>query len=122
MITGNKLKAFIASTNPDKARDFYSKKLGFKLLSEDSYGIDFEANEAKIRVSFVENLIPQPFTVLGWETEDIVSTIKFLIEKGITFERYTSIEQDDSCIWTAPGGARVAWFKDPDGNLLSVSD
>ncbi len=122
MITGNKLKAFIPSTHPDKARDFYSRKLGFKLLSEDSYGIDFEANEAKIRVSFVENLIPQPFTVLGWEAEDIVSTIKFLIEKGITFERYTSIEQDDSCIWTAPGGTRVAWFKDPDGNLLSVSD
>jgi catechol 2,3-dioxygenase-like lactoylglutathione lyase family enzyme len=122
MLKSSKIKAFVSTTQPDKAREFYSVKLGLKLLSEDTYGLEFEANGAHLRISFVEKLTPQPFTVLGWDTSDIVSTIKFLIENGITFERYTFIEQDDSCIWTAPGGTRVAWFKDPDGNLLSISD
>ena len=122
MLTDQRLKAFVSATQPDKARQFYSEKLGLKLLSEDSYGIEFETNGAHLRVSFVDKLTPQPFTVLGWDTEDIDSTIRLLNERGITFERYTFIEQDDSGIWTAPGGTRVAWFKDPDGNLLSVSD
>jgi catechol 2,3-dioxygenase-like lactoylglutathione lyase family enzyme len=122
MLTNQKLKAFVSTTQPVKAREFYSGKLGLKLLSEDNYGIEFETNGAHLRVSFVEKLSPQPFTVLGWDTKDIHSTIRLLNERGITFERYTFIEQDDSGIWTAPGGTRVAWFKDPDGNLLSVSD
>ena len=121
MLSNNRLKAFISTTMPDKAREFYAKKLGLKLLSEDSYGIEFEANGAHLRISFVEKLTPQPFTVLGWDTTDIVTTVKNLNEKGLLFERYKIIEQDDSGIWTAPGGTRVAWFRDPDGNLLSVS-
>jgi hypothetical protein len=72
--------------------------------------------------SIVDKLTPQPFTVLGWDTKDIVSIIKYLNEKGVTFERYDFVKQDESSIWTAPGGTRVAWFKDPDGNLLSLSD
>jgi catechol 2,3-dioxygenase-like lactoylglutathione lyase family enzyme len=121
MLSNNRLKAFISTTRPDKAREFYTNKLGLKLLSEDSYGIEFEANGAHLRISFVEKLTPQPFTVLGWDTNDIITTVKNLNEKGVLFERYNIIEQDDSGIWTAPGGTRVAWFKDPDGNLLSVS-
>lgn len=122
MLSNNRIKAFVSTTQPDKARKFYSEKLGLKLLSEDSFGIEFDANGAHLRISFVEKLTPQPFTVLGWDTTDIISTIKLLNEKGISFERYNFIEQDESAIWTAPGGTRVAWFKDPDGNLLSVSD
>jgi catechol 2,3-dioxygenase-like lactoylglutathione lyase family enzyme len=122
MFLNQRLKAFVSTTQPDKAREFYTKKLGLKLLSEDSFGLEFEANGAHLRISFVEKLTPQPFTVLGWDTTDIVSTIKVLNEKGISFERYAFIEQDDSAIWTAPGGTKIAWFKDPDGNLLSVSD
>jgi catechol 2,3-dioxygenase-like lactoylglutathione lyase family enzyme len=117
-----RVKAFVSTVQPDKAREFYQKILGLKLLSEDSYGIEFDANGAHLRVTFVEKLNPQPFTVLGWDAIDVASTVKSLTEKGITFERYSFIEQDDSCIWTAPGGTRVAWFKDPDGNLLSVSE
>ncbi|MGC1389654.1 MAG: VOC family protein [Bacteroidales bacterium] len=117
-----RIKAFVSTTQPDKARDFYKEKLGLKYLSEDSYGIEFEANGTHLRISFVEKLTPQPFTILGWNTTDIVSTIRLFNKKGISFERYTFIEQDDLGIWTAPGGTRVAWFKDPDGNLLSISD
>ena len=122
MLANNRIKAFVSTTQPLKARQFYENKLGLKLLSEDKYGIEFEANGAHLRISIVEKLAPQPFTVLGWDTNDIVSTVKRLNEKGILFERYTFIDQDESGIWTAPGGTRVAWFKDPDGNLLSVSD
>jgi catechol 2,3-dioxygenase-like lactoylglutathione lyase family enzyme len=117
-----RIKAFVSTVQPDKAREFYQKTLGLKLLSEDSYGIEFDTNGTHLRVTFVEKLNPQPFTVLGWDTVDIISTVKRLGEKGIKFERYSFIEQDELGIWTAPGGTRVAWFKDPDGNLLSVSD
>lgn len=117
-----RIKAFVSTVQADKALEFYQKILGLKLLSQDSYGIEFDANGIHLRVTFVEKLNPQPFTVLGWDTIDIASTVKSLKEKGVTFEQYSFIEQDDSCIWTAPGGTRVAWFKDPDGNLLSVSD
>jgi hypothetical protein len=122
MLSSQRLKAFVSTVQPSVAREFYQKKLGLKLLSQDKYGMEFEANEAHIRLSVVDKLTPQPFTVLGWETDDIVSTINNLTAKGIVFERYNFIEQDDNGIWTAPGGTRVAWFKDPDGNLLSVSD
>ena len=122
MLSLHRIKAFVSTTNPDKAREFYKDKLGLKLLSEDSFGMEFEAAGAHIRISVVEKLIPQPFTVLGWDTDDIISTISMMSEKGISFERYTFIEQDDSGIWTSPGGTRVAWFMDPDGNILSISD
>jgi hypothetical protein len=96
--------------------------LGLKLLSEDHFGIECDSNGAHLRITIVEKLTPQPFTVLGWDTTDIVSSVKQLVEKGIKFEKFSFIEQDDLGIWTAPGGTRVAWFKDPDGNLLSLSD
>ena len=122
MLSNQRIKAFVSTVQPSVAREFYEKKLGLNLLSQDKYGIEFEANEAHIRLSVVEKLTPQPFTVLGWDTDDIVATINNLTAKGIIFERYDFIEQDENGIWTAPGGTRVAWFKDPDGNLLSVSD
>ena len=122
MLSQLKLKAFVSTTQQAKARQFYIKKLGLKMLSEDHYGIECESNGTHLRITFVERLTPQSFTVLGWDTVDIVSTVKRLIEKGINFERYSFIEQDELGIWTAPGGTKVAWFKDPEGNLLSLSD
>jgi catechol 2,3-dioxygenase-like lactoylglutathione lyase family enzyme len=122
MLSNQRLKAFVSTVQPSVASEFYQKKLGLTLLSQDKYGMEFEANEAYIRLSVVDKLTPQPFTVLGWDTDDIVSTISNLTANGIIFERYDFIEQDENGIWTAPGGTRVAWFKDPDGNLLSVSD
>jgi len=122
MMINHRLKAFVSTTKPDISRAFYEKKLGLRLLSEDSFGIEFEANGAHLRLTFVEKLTPQPFTVLGWDTDDIVSAIRSLNKQGISFERYDFIDQDEDGIWKAPGGTRVAWFKDPDGNLLSLSD
>ena len=122
MLINHRLKAFVSTTKPDISRAFYEKKLGLRLLSEDSFGIEFEANGAHLRLTFVEKLTPQPFTVLGWDTDDIVSAIRSLNKQGISFERYDFIDQDEAGIWKAPGGTRVAWFKDPDGNLLSLSE
>jgi catechol 2,3-dioxygenase-like lactoylglutathione lyase family enzyme len=122
MLSIHRIKAFVSTTNHDKAREFYQDKLGLKLLSEDSFGMEFEAAGAHIRISVVEKLMPQPFTVLGWDTDDIISTVSMMSNKGISFERYPFIEQDDFGIWTSPGGTRVAWFKDPDNNILSISD
>jgi catechol 2,3-dioxygenase-like lactoylglutathione lyase family enzyme len=122
MLSLHRIKAFVSTTHPDIAREFYKEKLGLKLLSEDNFGMEFEAGGAHLRISIVEKLTPQPFTVLGWDTKDVSSEITLLNGKGITFERYNFIDQDSVGIWTAPGGTKVAWFKDPDGNLLSISD
>ena len=94
--------------------------LGLQLLSEDKYALQFNAHGTYLRVTIVREFHPHPFTVLGWIVPDIVTTVKQLTEKGVVFEKYSFLEQDEFGIWTAPGGTRVAWFKDPDGNLLSV--
>jgi len=122
MLTDKKLKAFMPTTNPVKARKFYKETLGLKLLAEDNYALEFDANGTLLRITTVEKLVPHPFTVLGWDVENIADLIKSLISKGVAFERYDFFNQDNLGIWTAPGGTKVAWFKDPDGNLLSLSE
>lgn len=121
MLANKALKAFVPTVNADKTRAFYRDILGLELLSEDNYALEFEANETLLRVIIVQEFTPQPFTVLGWNVNDISSTIKLLIEKGVFCEKYDFLEQDDLGVWTAPGGSQVAWFKDPDGNVLSLS-
>ena len=122
MLEDKKLKAFVPTVDPEKSRDFYMNVLGLTLLSEDQYGMEFISNGAMLRITTVQKLTPQPFTVLGWDVVDLPSVILSLAKKGIEFERYNFIEQDIVGIWTAPGGVRVAWFKDHDGNLLSLSE
>ena len=122
MLSDKILKAFVPTINANQARQFYMDTLGLKLLSEDNYGLEFDANGTLLRVIIVEKLIPQPFTVLGWNSDDIVSTINSLNKKGVRFERYDFFEQDTLGIWIAPGGDKVAWFKDSDGNLLSLTE
>lgn len=122
MLSDKKLKAFIPTINPSKARKFYAENLGLKLLTEDNYALEFDANGTLLRITTVEKLVPQPFTVLGWDVDNIKELIKSLAGKGVVFEKYEFIKQDNLGIWTAPGGTKVAWFKDPDGNLLSLSE
>ncbi|MGI8952124.1 MAG: VOC family protein [Chitinophagaceae bacterium] len=84
--------------------------------------MEFEANGTLLRVITVQEFKPQIFTVLGWNVNDIFSTIKLLNDKGIVCEKYGFFEQDELGIWTTPNGAKVAWFKDPDGNTLSLTE
>lgn len=122
MLADKKLKAFVATTKPDKAKSFYQDTLGLKLISEDNYGLEFEVNGALLRVAFVQELKPQTFTVLGWNIDDISSTIKSLNDKNVFCEKYAFLEQDSLGVWTSPNGSKVAWFKDLDGNVLSLTE
>ena len=122
MLSDKKIKAFVPTVNPERAKEFYKDTLGLTLLSEDKYALEFNANGTLLRIIIVEDLSPHPYTVLGWDVDNIDFVIKSLVSKGVTFERYPYLDQDRSGIWTSPGGAKVAWFKDPDGNLLSLSE
>jgi catechol 2,3-dioxygenase-like lactoylglutathione lyase family enzyme len=120
-LASEQLVAFAATTNQERAKEFYGSVLGLALLSQDGFALVFDANGVVLRVSTVREVAQAQYTVLGWEVSDIVRTVKDLEQAGVKFERYSFPGQDEMGIWTAPGGARVAWFKDPDGNILSIS-
>ncbi len=121
MVRDAKLVAFVATRDAARARRFYGETLGLRVVSEDDFALVLDANGTTVRVAKVEAVALAPYTVLGWEVCDITATVAALGKQGVVFERYAFLEQDARGIWTAPGGARVAWFKDPDGNVLSVS-
>jgi catechol 2,3-dioxygenase-like lactoylglutathione lyase family enzyme len=122
MLTDAELIPFIGTTQPDAAKAFYGDKLGLKLIADTPVAVVFQAGTTVLWMSKVEKVQPPSYTVIGWRVLDIRATVTELTRRGVVFERYPSMEQDDLGIWTAPGGARVAWFKDPDGNTLSVAE
>ncbi len=121
MFADSPIVAFVASTDPSRAKAFYRDVLGLLLISEDEYALVFDAHGTMLRVAIVGEIVLAPYTVLGWQVSDIDAAVRGLTAKAVTFERYPWMEQDDLGVWSAPSGAKVAWFKDPDGNLLSVS-
>ncbi|HWF17829.1 MAG TPA: VOC family protein [Verrucomicrobiae bacterium] len=112
---------FIPSRDFKPARAFYEGVLGLRVLSVDAFAMVFDANGTPIRVTLVGKFEPHPFTILGWRVPRIEETVSQLKSKGVRFERFDGLTQDELGIWAAPSGAKVAWFKDPDGNMLSVS-
>jgi catechol 2,3-dioxygenase-like lactoylglutathione lyase family enzyme len=123
MLGSSNVVAFVPSRSPKKSRSFYENTLGLGFVSDDQFANVFDANDVMVRVvdvSRVEGFAPFPFTILGWSVEDVGETVKGLQKKGVKFERYPGMDQDELGIWTSPSGARIAWFKDPDGNVLSV--
>ena len=121
MLADKKLKAFVPTIMPEEAKSFYKDILGLELLSQDEYALEFNANGVLLRVTTVPALKPQEFTILGWNVGDISSTIKSMNAKGVFCEKYHFLKQDNLGIWLSPGGSKVAWFKDPDGNVLSLT-
>jgi len=118
------LVAFVPTRNPKKSRRFYEKTLGLKFVSEDPFALVFNAHGVMLRianVSSVKEFKPAPFTILGWQVDSAESDVRALRRKGIKFERYPGMNQNRLGIWHSPSGAQVAWFKDPDGNLLSIT-
>jgi catechol 2,3-dioxygenase-like lactoylglutathione lyase family enzyme len=113
---------FITTTDPRRARSFYEGLLGFRFVSQDDFALVVETERNRIRIAPVPSVSPAPHTVLGWEVEAIGQTVRALAGRGVRFERYPGLTQDADGIWAAPGGARVAWFRDPDGNVLSISE
>jgi catechol 2,3-dioxygenase-like lactoylglutathione lyase family enzyme len=118
-----KMIGFIVTSNPEKAKAFYGGVLGFRELSDDNFAIVFDANGTMIRVSKAKEFTPTRNTVLGWEVSDIYAAIRELAQGGVHFEQFNLafMKQDEFGVWTPPNGGRVAWFKDPDGNTLSIS-
>lgn len=121
MLAAAKLVGFIATKDPKGARDFYQRILGLELISEDQFATVFRSGDNVIRIARVGSFTPFPFTVLGWEVDDVIRSAQRLRANGVRFESFDGMSQDESGVWTAPGGTKVAWFKDPDGNLLSIS-
>jgi catechol 2,3-dioxygenase-like lactoylglutathione lyase family enzyme len=115
---------FATIVDAERAKAFYRDTLGLTLLSEEPpFALVFDANGIMIRLGMAKEHTPARGTVLGWQVPDIVAAVRELVEAGVRFEQYNFdwMKQDELGIWTAPTGARIAWFKDPDGNVLSLS-
>lgn len=121
MLGQARLITFAPTADTDRARAFYQSTLGLALIHEDPFAIVFATGATTLRVTKVGPFSPTPFTILGWQVADIEFEVRALMDRGVKFGRYESLEQDPLGIWTAPGGTQVAWFKDPDGNVLSLS-
>lgn len=124
ILGGSDVIAFAPTTNPAKARAFYEGVLGLRLVADQKpFALEFDVHGVMLRVTTVQELKPQPFTILGWRVPDIEATIDRLVAAGVAFERYPGVnDSEPRGIWDAPSGARIAWFKDPDGNVLSVTE
>jgi catechol 2,3-dioxygenase-like lactoylglutathione lyase family enzyme len=125
MLGSSPVVAFVPSRSPKKTQAFYEGVLGLGFVSDDQFASVYDANGVMVRVvdvTSVEGFKPAPFTILGWSVDDAGKTVKGLQKKGVKFERYPGMEQDQLGIWTSPSGARIAWFKDPDGNVLSLTE
>jgi len=118
----SKIMAFAATTDGAKARAFYEGVLGLRFVSEDAFAVVYEVGGVELRIQKVQALTPQPHTQLGWSVSSIDKVVEELGGRGAVFEKYAYLEQDAQGIWTAPSGAKVAWLKDPDGNLLSLTE
>ncbi|HEX3244740.1 MAG TPA: VOC family protein [Chloroflexota bacterium] len=122
MLGNSALMAFVATANPDEARAFYRDILGLRLVDEHDFALVFDSSGTTLRIQKVESVAPVPYTALGWRVDDIHASVHDLVERGVTFERFPGISQDNDAVWSNPFGVGVAWFKDPDGNLLSLSE
>jgi len=125
MLASAKLIGFIPTRDPQKSREFYVRTLGLRFVSEDHFAIVVDSNGMMVRITNVSNagdFKPFPFTILGWNVENAEQTVRELTQKGITFERFPGLQQNAHGIWQSPAGAKIAWFKDPDGNLLSITE
>src|SRR4051812_3682688 len=118
MLMGARLVAFGATTDGARAAAFYAKVLGLTIRYEDEFAVSLDSAGVELRLQRVEQLTPQPFTMLGWQVDNVDTVVERLTQQGVALERYPWLEQDAAGLWQAPGGARIAWFKDPDGNLL----
>jgi catechol 2,3-dioxygenase-like lactoylglutathione lyase family enzyme len=121
MLAQGKMVGFVPTTDYEKARAFYEGKLGFEFISLDQYALVMSVGGHKIRIAKVPNFTPLQGTILGWEVQDIQAVASWLRDRGVTVEKYPFVQDRDLGIWTTPTGDRVAWFKDPDGNILGIS-
>ena len=121
MLTTFPINGFVRITDPERSRRFYEQTLGLAFDNENPYVTVFRSGNTQIIAQKVKEFVPIAATVLGWEVKDIENVVSVLRKSGVVFEKYEGMEQDELGIWKSPGG-KVAWFKDPDGNILSLSE
>jgi catechol 2,3-dioxygenase-like lactoylglutathione lyase family enzyme len=121
MLASGKLTGFVPTKDYEKARAFYEGKLGFEFVSLDQFALVMSVGGHMIRIAKIPNFTPLQGTILGWEVNDIVAVATWLRDRGVAPEKFPFAQDQDLGIWTAPGGDKVAWFKDPDGNILSIA-
>lgn len=122
MLEHSGLVAFVGVSDLDRARQFYGGTLGLPITEASPVALVADANGTMLRLTAVKEPVAAPYTVLGWQVADIGSVIDQLTARGVRFTRYEGMGQDERAVWTAPGGAKVAWFLDPDGNNLSLTE
>jgi len=121
MLTDAPLMAFIATADPARARAFYEGVLGLRFAADEPFALIFDCAGTTLRVQKVPAVTPAPFTALGWVVDDMAAAVDGLAARGVAFERFPGMPQDERGVMVFGDGARVAWLKDPDGNLLSVT-
>jgi catechol 2,3-dioxygenase-like lactoylglutathione lyase family enzyme len=122
MLASGKMVGFIITKDYEAARAFYGGKLGFEFVSLGQFALVMKAGGQHIRISKVPSFTPLQSTVLGWEVPDIKAVVDWLTGRGVAFEKYSFVQDKERGIWTTPDGNQVAWFKDPDGNVLSITE
>ena len=121
MLQDSDVIAFAASADLRRARVFYEQVLGLRVTEESDFACVFDANGTMLRVTAVAGLANPGYTVLGWRVSGIAHTERYLSDRGVVFLRYEGMDHDETGIWTTPSGDQVAWFADPDGNVLSLT-
>lgn len=121
MLQTSSLIAFAATSRVAEAAFFYHDVLGLRLVEDSPFALVFSANGTQLRIQKMPTHTAAAHTVLGWRVDDIAATVDGLTTRGVRFEHYEQLPQDSHGIWKTPDGAQVAWFKDPDGNLLSLT-
>jgi catechol 2,3-dioxygenase-like lactoylglutathione lyase family enzyme len=121
MLGSTNIVAFVPIKDSAKARAFYEGVLGLRFVKDDGFALVLEANGIMVRAAKMKEFTPAQFTILGWQVSDIEQVVRGLAARGVHFEIFGFFKQDELGIWNAPTGDKVAWFKDPDGNILSVS-
>jgi catechol 2,3-dioxygenase-like lactoylglutathione lyase family enzyme len=122
MLASMKMVGFLLTKDYEKARAFYESTLGFEFVSLDQFALVMQAGKSMIRIVKVPTFTALPSTVLGWQVDDVEKIVDWLVKRGVVFDKYPFVQDKERGIWTAPGGSKIAWFKDPDGNVLSVSE
>jgi catechol 2,3-dioxygenase-like lactoylglutathione lyase family enzyme len=122
MLASMEMVGFLLTKDYDKARAFYEGNLGFEFVSLDPFALVMQAGKSMIRIVKMPTFTPLQSTVLGWKVDDIEAMVDWLTKRGVVFEKYPFVQDKERGIWTAHGGTKVAWFKDPDGNVLGISE
>ena len=121
MLGAAALIAFASTVKPEAAKQFYEGTLGLRLVDDSEFALVFDANGVEVRIQKLKDVNPPPGTVLGWRVDGLHEVMTDLSRRGVTFERFSFLEQDAQGVWTSPDGTGVVWFKDPDGNTLSLT-